>query len=115
MRADKRRLDRVLANLVDNAVKHGGGVVAVTVSTDGPRLRVSVDDAGPGVPAHLRSRVFERFARAPATGRTDADGAGLGLALVHRHVRAMGGEVRVVPRAGGGARFVVELPAGGSS
>lgn len=113
--ADKRRLDRVLANLVDNADKHGGGVVAVTVTADGPLAQVLVDDAGPGVPAPLRSRVFERFARNPTTARAAADGAGLGLALVQRHVRAMGGVVRVTERPGGGARFVVGLPGKDSS
>ncbi|CCG03825.1 sensor histidine kinase [Blastococcus saxobsidens] len=107
---DKRRLERVLSNLMDNADRHAGGVVAVTVTRDGDEARVLVDDAGPGVPEVDRTRIFERFARGAGSIRTRTEGSGLGLALVARHVRAMGGRVSVEDSPAGGARFVVELP-----
>lgn len=107
---DKRRLERVLSNLMDNADRHAGGVVAVTVTRDGDRTCVLVDDAGPGVPDADRTRIFERFARGAGSIRTRTEGSGLGLALVARHVRAMGGRAYAGDSPAGGARFVVELP-----
>ena len=106
---DPRRLERVVCNLVDNADTHGGGVAAVLVRAVGGAVEVVVDEAGPGVPQHLRTEVFERFHRGPRA-RTTADGAGLGLALVAQHVRRHDGAGRVEDRPGGGARFVVSLP-----
>ena len=71
-----------------------------------------MDDAGPGVPAELRTAVFERFARGRLAGsRTDHGGSGLGLALVARHVHGHEGSVWIEDRPGGGTRVVVELPA----
>ncbi len=110
VRADKRRLERVLGNLLDNADKHGGGVSTVSVVLGEGTVRVLVDDDGPGVPQGERTLIFERFARGSASNRTSTDGVGLGLALVTRHVLAMGGGVTVTDAPGGGARFVVELP-----
>jgi signal transduction histidine kinase len=110
--ADRRRLDRVIANLLDNADDHANGPVRVAVRRRDGRVRVEVDDRGPGVPGDLRERVFDRFARGVRAGRRgDGTGSGLGLALVARHVRRHGGDVWVEDRPGGGARFVVELPA----
>jgi two-component system sensor histidine kinase MtrB len=106
--ADKRRLEQVIANLVENADRHGGGCVAVTVDLDDHHVRCRVEDEGPGVPAEYRERIFERFARGP--GRAGEPGAGLGLAIVERHVRWHGGRVHIEDGAAGGARFVVELP-----
>jgi two-component system, OmpR family, sensor histidine kinase MtrB len=113
VQADKRRLVRVVANLVDNAERHGGGLVGVGLVRAGDRVRILVDDAGPGVPEAYRRRIFERFSRAPAAAgtRCDGGGVGLGLALAAEHVHLHGGEVWVEDRPGGGARFVVELPA----
>jgi two-component system sensor histidine kinase MtrB len=116
---DKRRLARVVANLVDNARLHGGGDVEVTV-TEPPdeaspsTIWIAVEDHGPGVPPEERHLVFERFARGSAAGRRSVtEGSGLGLALVDEHVRLHGGRVWVEDRADGqaGARFVIELPA----
>ncbi|HEY0637639.1 MAG TPA: HAMP domain-containing sensor histidine kinase [Pseudonocardiaceae bacterium] len=111
--ADRRRLERVIANLVDNANQHGGGLVRLAVLSRDGRARIEVDDAGPGVPPADRERVFERFARgSPAARRSSsAVGVGLGLALVAEHVRRHRGTAWVEDRPGGGARFVVELPA----
>ncbi len=120
---DRRRLARVIANLIDNARLHGGadpGSVEVSVSeVDGPdepvtKIRIAVEDHGPGVPEHERQLVFERFARGGMAGRrASSDGAGLGLALVDEHIRMHGGKVWVEERLDGepGARFVIELDA----
>jgi signal transduction histidine kinase len=107
--ADKRRLERVVANLVENAEGHGGRCSGVQVTRDGDRVVVTVDDEGPGVPIERRERIFERFARMGGSG-DDGTGVGLGLAIVARHVQAHGGIVRVEDGPRGGARFVVSLP-----
>lgn len=108
---DRRRLDRVVENLLDNADKYGGGPVRVAVLRRDGRVRLEVDDAGPGVPKEFREQVFERFSRGRSAGRRgQGTGSGLGLALVARHARHHGGEAWVEDRPGGGARFVVELP-----
>lgn len=113
---DKRRLERVLANLLSNAERHGGGATRVEVTARGRHhVDIAVSDAGPGVPPADRDRIFERFSRGAGTaGRrgSGGDGVGLGLALVAEHVRLHGGRVWVTdnPR-GRGARFVVRLPA----
>ncbi|MGH8986795.1 MAG: ATP-binding protein [Acidimicrobiia bacterium] len=109
---DKRRLDRVLANLVDNARSHGRGVTLAAVRRSDGVVRIEIEDAGPGVAPSDRDRVFERFARGAAAGsRGRSSGAGLGLALVSEHVRLHGGRVWVEERQiGDGARFVVEIP-----
>jgi two-component system, OmpR family, sensor histidine kinase MtrB len=77
----------------------------------GPRS-LAVEAAGPGVPPGDRKRIFEPFSRGSKAGnRAARDGTGLGLALVWEHVRLHGGEVWVEDRPGGGARFVIDLPA----
>ena len=120
MRGDRRRLARVVANLIDNARVHGGGGPEIIVSEaegEGEPLAhawIAVEDHGPGIPLEERSLVFERFARGAVAGRrSSSDGAGLGLALVDEHVRMHGGRVWVEDRSDGepGARFVLELPA----
>ncbi len=112
MYADKRRLERVFANLVENAEVHGGGCTSVRVAVTGGALVVTVDDHGAGVEEDRRERIFERFARDASAG---SPGVGLGLAIVARHVLWHGGEVRVEDGPDGGARFVVQLPIGSES
>ncbi|KGN32963.1 histidine kinase [Knoellia sinensis KCTC 19936] len=104
MRVDKRRIERVVTNLVHNAEVHGNGVVQVAVEPYAHGARIFVDDAGPGVAPDRRERIFERFAT------ETAGGVGLGLSIVARHVHQHGGSVWVGDRPGGGARFIVELP-----
>jgi signal transduction histidine kinase len=112
VRGDRRRLERVVGNLLDNAGCYGGGAVRVAVCRRDGWLRLEVDDEGPGVPEELRERVFERFARGTRAGQRGTDtGSGLGLALVAQHVARHDGAVWVEDRPGGGARFVVEVPA----
>ncbi|MGH9040078.1 MAG: sensor histidine kinase, partial [Acidimicrobiia bacterium] len=112
---DKRRLERVIANLVENASFYGGGVTAVRVERGRTVARIAVMDNGPGVPEEEREAVFRRFFRGSASGRrrSGGKGSGLGLALVAEHIRLHGGRVWVEDGAGGtGACFVVELPVG---
>lgn len=112
IQVDKRRLERIVANLLDNARQHGGGPVRIHIEsgTDegGAILKLAVEDSGPGVAMSERTRIFERFAR--GTAARQRIGTGLGLALVAEHARAHGGEAWVEDRPGGGARFVVSFP-----
>ena len=109
---DKRRFERVMVNLMENASHYGGGVTAIAVGPgDGDQVEVTVDDAGPGIEPQERSKVFERFYRGSASGRRGTGtGTGLGLALVAEHMRVMDGAVRVEASPSGGARFVLSLP-----
>ena len=113
---DKRRLERVVANLVENAAVYGGGATEVAVTRADGSVRVLVDDQGAGVPPAERRMVFDRFFRGSAAGRRGVGGgSGLGLALVAEHVHLHGGEVWVEDGPNGrGARFVVEIPASSS-
>lgn len=113
VQADKRRLARVLANLLDNAAKYGEGATAVALRAVDGGVQLAVEDRGPGVPEDERAQIFDRFNRGGVAGRRGAgEGTGLGLALVAEHVRLHGGRVWVEDRMDGaeGARFVVELP-----
>jgi signal transduction histidine kinase len=103
---EKRRLERVVVNLVENAETHGGGCREVRVGGTPGGWRISVTDDGPGVPPEQRERVFDRFVRFD----NRRPGSGLGLAIVARHVANLGGVVRVEDGPDGGARFVVDVP-----
>jgi len=107
---DPVALDRVLGNLVDNAVRHTRTGVTVRVARDGPDVLVTVTDDGPGIPAADRERVFDRFTRLDDARDRDGGGTGLGLAIVHDLVRLHGGTVRLAD-ADPGLRAEVRLPA----
>ena len=109
-RGDLRQLAQVVRNLVDNAARHARSQVALSLSTDGDTVVLRVDDDGPGIAEAERARVFERFARLDEGRAREGGGAGLGLALVQRIVRAHGGSVSVDDAPLGGARFEVRLP-----
>ena len=114
VRADKRRLERILANLVENAAHYGGGATRVALERDGPIVRIIVDDAGPGLAEDERERVFEPFHRGQAANARGAgSGSGLGLSIVAEHVALHRGRVWAGSSDAGGARFVVELPVAG--
>jgi two-component system phosphate regulon sensor histidine kinase PhoR len=104
-------LDHVVQNLIDNAIKYGGGTpVTVHAERVDGHIRIAVADTGPGIPKGHEDRIFERFYRIDS-GRSRAQGgSGLGLAIVKSQVEAMGGRVWV-EHADPGARFVVELDA----
>ena len=107
---DFLKLHRVMANLLDNAVRHSppGGSILIEVTSKGGFAELSIRDEGRGVPEEERRRIFERFVRLNGGGGT---GAGIGLYIVEGLVAAHGGEVHVENTpAGTGARFVVVLP-----
>ncbi|MEU7581875.1 ATP-binding protein [Streptomyces sp. NPDC041068] len=112
VRADTARLHQVVVNLLANARTHTppGTTVTARVRSDGPRVRLEVQDDGPGIPPALLPTVFERFARGDASRSRHAGSTGLGLALVRAIVSAHGGTVTVesVP---GRTVFAVALPA----
>jgi two-component system, OmpR family, sensor histidine kinase MtrB len=111
VQVDRRRFDRVITNLLDNATRYGGGAVAIRVSRVDGRVAVDVDDAGPGVIPAERERVFDRFYRGSmANDRGAARGTGLGLSLVADHVKHFGGDVSIRMSPEGGARFRITLP-----
>lgn len=111
VKVDRRRFERVIANLFDNAKKYANGVIAVRVECHDRRAFIFVDDDGPGVPVEERVAIFERFYRGPAANnRGQVQGTGLGLSLARDHVNAIGASLSVMDRPGGGARFVIELP-----
>jgi signal transduction histidine kinase len=101
-------LDRLLGVLLDNACKYSpeNGLVEVTVAADGPRIRLRVDDSGPGIPPAERTRIFDRFHRATE----GPGGAGLGLAIANAIVTATGGRWEVATSPTGGASMSVIWP-----
>ena len=119
IRGDRRRLARVIANLVDNGRAYGGGELEISVfvpdDEDPPsQVWITVEDHGLGVPLEERDLIFERFARGVVAGRrSGSDGAGLGLSLVDEHIKLHRGRVWVEERHDGneGACFIIELPA----
>lgn len=112
-RLDPRRFDVVLANLVGNALRHGGAPVHVTVRTapgeDGERLLIDVADSGPGIAPEVLPHIFDRFFKADAA-RTRSAGSGLGLAITLENVRLHGGTLRAGNRPSGGALFTLDMP-----
>ena len=113
VRGVEGQLRQVVTNLVANALRHTppGSPVEVVVGTEQGEVALEVRDHGPGVPAEVATKVFERFYRAdPSRGRTQGGGSGLGLAIVAAIVAQHQGRVGVAPTPGGGATFVVRLP-----
>jgi signal transduction histidine kinase len=114
---DPDRLVQLLLVLIDNAFGHsppGGRVTLTAAAGPGRTATVRIDDEGPGVPADAREAIFEPFARLPGS-RTRADaGSGLGLAIARRLAELHGGTLAATDAPGGGARFVLSLPAGKS-
>ncbi|MFL5871974.1 MAG: ATP-binding protein [Solirubrobacterales bacterium] len=107
--ADPVQLERAFANLLANAVRHGGGQpVLVRAREVGGRLVVRIVDRGPGVPEPERKRIFEPFYR-----RDDGGGSGLGLSIARGFIEASGGEIAVESVPGQGSTFVVSFPLGG--
>ena len=112
LEADPDRLTQALRNLLRNAIVHteAAGLVRLSAQDRGDRVRIVVDDDGPGVPAGDRERIFDRFARLDAARGRDRGGAGLGLALVRAIAHAHEGDIWAERSPEGGARFVLELP-----
>jgi signal transduction histidine kinase len=102
--------ERVIDNLVGNAIKYSeaGGTIDVSVRQGNERVQVLVRDQGPGIPDEHRARIFDRFFRVPGSSGT---GAGLGLALVREVVDWHGGCITIDSERGAGSTFTVTLPA----
>ena len=107
---DPDRIQQVLVNLIDNAVKYGGGQVQVRVAPTNGRVRLTVADSGPGIPLADQERIFEKFYRADPHLTTAPHGTGLGLYISRELVLRMAGKIDVSSEASGGATFSVELP-----
>ena len=109
--ADRRALEHVLGNLVDNALKYcpEGATVRISAEADNGIARVAVADSGPGIPAQHLPRIFERFYRVDAGRSRELGGTGLGLSIVKHLVEAMGGSVSVDSRPGAGSTFSFTL------
>jgi len=114
MMVDKRRFERIMGNLMENAANYAGGAtqVSATLSEDDLHLELRVRDEGPGISLKERDRIFERFYRGDISGQREGnEGSGLGLALVADNVARHGGTVHVEqgPHAKG-SDFVVVIP-----
>jgi two-component system sensor histidine kinase MtrB len=110
-RLDPRRLDVILANLIGNALKHGGSPVLVRVRQHGGELVIEVADNGPGIPEDVLPHVFDRFFKADAS-RARSEGSGLGLSIAMENAHIHGGRITAANRPGGGAVFTLRLPMG---
>ncbi|SDL89621.1 sensor histidine kinase [Streptomyces wuyuanensis] len=110
-RLDPRRLDVILANLIGNALKHGGSPVRVAVRTEGEELVIEVRDHGPGIPEEVLPHVFDRFYKASAS-RPRSEGSGLGLSIAMENALIHGGGITAANSTDGdgGAVFVLRLP-----
>ena len=108
---DADRLQQVLLNLVDNAVKYGGDGATIRISTNraGDRVQIDVADDGPGIAAAERERIFEKFYRGDPSLRLAPGGTGLGLYICRELVERMGGRISVTSEPGTGSTFSVEL------
>jgi len=115
LRADRRRFDQILVNLLDNAIKFSpvGGAILVSARNDGDRLRLVVEDEGPGIPPDALERVFNRFYQVDRARARQVPGTGLGLAIVKHLVQRHAGDIRAENRPEGGTRFVLEMPLSG--
>ena len=112
-KADRRALEQVLTNLVDNAVKYcsSGAQITARARADGDDVRIEIQDTGPGIePRHL-PRLFERFYRVDSGRSRDMGGTGLGLSIVKHLIETMGGAIGVDSTPGRGSTFWFTLPA----
>jgi two-component system phosphate regulon sensor histidine kinase PhoR len=109
--ADARRLEQMLTNLIDNAIKFTREQGTVVISHEsGTRHRIVVQDNGDGIPAQHLERLFERFYRVDRARSRDMGGTGLGLAIVKHLALLHGGEVTVTSDLGKGSTFTIHLP-----
>ncbi len=115
-RMDVERIEQVLVNLTDNALKYSppGGVVSFAVSRDAEEIRIEVRDQGPGVIPDNREAIFKKFHTAPSSGRGGKPGGtDLGLAICSQIIKAHGGRIGVEDNPDGGSVFFLTVPASG--
>jgi signal transduction histidine kinase len=112
---DRDVVVQALLNLLANAAKYGGTEhpIEVGVDADAAAAWIAVRDHGPGIPPAEQARIFREFYRAPEAYRSNVEGTGLGLALVKRHIEALGGTVEVASAVGQGATFTIRFPRAG--
>ena len=117
LRADEGRLQEIVYNLLDNAVKYSppGGRVVVRVALEGEEIQLSVSDAGAGIPQRDLPRIFERFYRADKARQRELGGTGLGLSIVKHIAQLHGGRVEAQSEIGRGTTIRVSFPRGSSS
>lgn len=110
--ADKSKLNQVIYNLMENAVKYtqSGGLIRVSLSRQGRDAHLVVTDNGPGIPKENLPHIFDRFYRVDKARSREKGGTGLGLSIVHQLVLLHGGAIRVESEEGKGASFIVDLP-----
>jgi two-component system osmolarity sensor histidine kinase EnvZ len=111
--ADAVALERVLANLMKNAVQHGNGKpIDIDLHCKEEEVAIEIHDRGPGIPAEEVEAVFQPFHRLPATGSRSSSGSGLGLAIANQLAQKHGWKIDLLPRDGGGTRAKLSLPPG---
>ncbi len=110
--ADRRALEQVLSNLLDNALKYSGpgALVVVSGKVEAQSVIIGVEDTGPGIPEQHLPRIFERFYRVDRGRSRDVGGTGLGLSIVKHLVESMGSTIRVMSELNVGTRFWFSLP-----
>jgi two-component system sensor histidine kinase MtrB len=106
--SDRRRLERIVANLMGNALEHGGGRCRVNVGVNGERAFVEVTDRGQGIPSEHLTHLFDRFYKADPS--RVGSGSGLGLAIAMENAKLLGGDIEVWSELGTGSRFTLLLP-----
>jgi signal transduction histidine kinase len=111
--ADRSVLHHGLANILENAIKHGpgGSPITILIASTGGYVDISVEDRGETIPEDLREKIFERFFRIDASRSRQAGGSGLGLAIAKWAIEVNGGSVSLLPGHNGGNLFLVRIPA----
>jgi two-component system sensor histidine kinase MtrB len=108
---DKARLERILGNLVDNAIEHAGGQdVRLSLRPDDGECAVAVSDGGPGIPQEDLPHLFERFYKADRSRSRERGGIGLGLAIAMQNAQLLGGTIEATSAVGQGSTFILRLP-----
>lgn len=110
--ADKRKLQQVLYNLLDNAIKFSDDESSVKIETTerGDKIYTSVKDEGPGIPRNSLNKIWERFYKTDLSRGKDKKGTGLGLAIVKEAIQAHGENINVISTEGVGTEFIFSLP-----
>jgi signal transduction histidine kinase len=110
VQGDRAALERVVRNLVDNAVRHARTAITLSLSRNGSSAELTVADDGPGIPREARERVFDRFVRLDEDRARTAGGTGLGLPIARDIVVAHGGTLTLDDFPGGGTAATISLP-----
>ena len=117
LNADKGKMNQVIYNLMENAIKYTqeGGRIVVTLDRTTRNAILSVKDNGPGIPQDAIPHIFDRFFRVDKARSRETGGTGLGLSIVRQMVLLHGGTIRVESQEGKGSDFIVELPVSGQN